>query len=125
MDIIVTHRNADFDALASQVAAAKLYPGAVMVRTRQVSPPVRDFLALHKEHFELVSYTDIAQERVERLTLVDVRRASRLKDFAPLLDRLAAGDPTLSVNIFDHHDDAPDDLKGTRSGSNPSAPPPP
>ena len=31
MDLITTHLNADFDGLASMVAARKLYPGAVLV----------------------------------------------------------------------------------------------
>jgi len=112
MDIIVSHRNADFDALASQVAAAKLYPDATMVRTRQVSQPVRDFLALHKEHFDLIPSGDIDQDKVERLILVDVRRASRLKDFGHLLKRLATRDSSLTLHIYDHHENTPDDLHG-------------
>ncbi len=31
MELITTHINADFDALASMIAASKLYPDAVMV----------------------------------------------------------------------------------------------
>jgi tRNA nucleotidyltransferase (CCA-adding enzyme) len=31
MDLITTHINADFDGLASMIAARKLYPGAVLV----------------------------------------------------------------------------------------------
>ncbi len=31
MEIITTHTNTDMDALASMVAAKKIYPGAVMV----------------------------------------------------------------------------------------------
>jgi len=112
MDIVCTHGNADLDALASQVAAAKLYPGAYMVRTRQVSQPVRDFLALHKEHFDLVPSSEIDQEKVERLILVDVRRASRLKEFSHLLDRLTTGESSLTLDIYDHHENAPDDLLG-------------
>ena len=110
MEIVVTHRNADFDALASQVAAAKLYPGAVMVRTRQVSPSVRDFLALHKEHFELVPSNEVDQDAVTRLIVVDVRRASRLRDFDRLVERCAANDPTLDVSVYDHHAESADDI---------------
>jgi tRNA nucleotidyltransferase (CCA-adding enzyme) len=112
MQIVVTHRNADFDALASQVAARKLYPDAVLVRVRQVAPPVRDFLALHKEHFELISTKEIDQQAVTRWIVVDVRRAGRLKDFQPLVTRARAGDPTLEVIVYDHHPDAEDDLVG-------------
>ena len=111
MEIIVTHRNADFDALASQVAVAKLFPSAVMVRTRQVSPAVRDFLALHKEHFELVPYNEIDQDQVTRLIVVDVRRASRLRDFQRLVERCAEGDPALEVIVYDHHTESEDDIQ--------------
>jgi len=31
MDVITTHLNADFDTIASMLAACKLYPGAVCV----------------------------------------------------------------------------------------------
>ena len=31
MELIATHLNADFDGLASMVAARKLYPGAMLV----------------------------------------------------------------------------------------------
>ena len=114
MEIIVTHRNADFDALAAQVAAAKLYPKAAMVRTRQVSPSVRDFLALHKEHFELVPYNEIDQDEVTRLIVVDVRRASRLRDFQRVLERVEAEDPDLEVVVYDHHTDSEDDIRAAK-----------
>ncbi len=112
MEVIVTHPNADFDALASQVAASKLYRAAVMVRTRKVSRTVRDFLALHKEHFELLTPEEIDQSAVTRMIVVDVRRESRLRDFKPLVERARAGDPSLEVIIYDHHHEAPDDLRG-------------
>ncbi len=112
MQIIVTHRNADFDALACQIAATKIYPGAVKVGTGRLSPVVRQFLALHKDHFELTPVKEIDQLDVSRLIVVDVRRASRLKDFAPLLKRASDNDPSLEVHVFDHHDNAPDDLSG-------------
>jgi tRNA nucleotidyltransferase (CCA-adding enzyme) len=112
MDIIITHRFADFDALASQVAAAKLYPGAIMIGAGGVSPIVRKFLALHKDHFELTQVKDINLSDVTRMIVVDVRRASRLHDFKPLLKRIDQGDSFLEVHIYDHHESSSDDLKG-------------
>ncbi|MEO1272310.1 MAG: DHH family phosphoesterase, partial [Myxococcota bacterium] len=105
----MTHTNADFDALSSQVAAQKLYPKAKIVLGR-VSRPVRDFLALHKERFPAVTPKEIDLDAVERLILVDVRRPDRLKDYAPLLERASRGE--LEVVIYDHHPSSIDDVVG-------------
>ena len=110
MEIIVTHTNADFDALSSQVAAQKLYPEARLVLGR-VSRPVRDFLALHKDRFPAISVKEIDFDTVRRLILVDVRRPDRLKDFAPLLKRVREGAP-VEVIIYDHHPASANDVVG-------------
>ena len=47
MIAVTTHINADFDALASLVAAGLLYPGALRILPGQVQPAVRDFVAVH------------------------------------------------------------------------------
>lgn len=112
MQIIATHVNADFDALASQVAAGRLYPDAVMVRCRSVAQNVRDFLALHKDRFKLVLARDIDPAVVERLILVDVRRASRLRDLDGLLERIR-GQGGVDVHVFDHHAGSDDDIRGS------------
>ncbi len=112
MEIIVSHRNADFDALGSMVAASKLYPGAVKVAAGGLPPIVRKFLALHMDHFELTPVQQVDLAAVTRMIVVDVRRKSRLKDFAPLLKRAETGIAPLEVHIYDHHMEAPDDLQG-------------
>jgi nanoRNase/pAp phosphatase (c-di-AMP/oligoRNAs hydrolase) len=43
MEIITSHTNADFDALASMVAAKKLYPGARLVFPGSQEKSMRDF----------------------------------------------------------------------------------
>ena len=73
MEVVVSHRFADFDALACQVAINKLFPDVVRARIGTVSPPVRDFLALHEGHFELTPVQEIDLASVSRLFLVDVR----------------------------------------------------
>ena len=45
MDVITTHLPADFDGLASMVAARKLYPGAVLVFPGGTEGTVHRFLA--------------------------------------------------------------------------------
>ena len=41
MRIVVTHKNTDFDALASTIAAALIYPGAVPVLPKTLNPNVK------------------------------------------------------------------------------------
>ncbi len=110
MDLIITHENADFDAFASTIAAQKLYPEAKVSLGRRVSAPLRDFLALHKDRFSQLWQSDVDQEAVSRVILVDVRRASRLKGWERLLERIESGQ--VALHIYDHHASAQDDLSG-------------
>jgi tRNA nucleotidyltransferase (CCA-adding enzyme) len=43
MDVITTHINADFDSMASMLAAKKLYPHAVLVFPGSQERSLRDF----------------------------------------------------------------------------------
>jgi nanoRNase/pAp phosphatase (c-di-AMP/oligoRNAs hydrolase) len=48
MDLIVTHTNADFDALASCLAAKKLYPQAEVVLPGIPERSVKNFLTMNR-----------------------------------------------------------------------------
>lgn len=113
LSIIVTHDVSDFDGIAAAVAARKLYPDARMLRRRLQSSDVRAYLGIHGDRFEFEPFESIDQQSVRRLICVDLRRRSRLSpDFDPLLARIDAGDPDLSVHVYDHHAPSPDDLHG-------------
>jgi tRNA nucleotidyltransferase (CCA-adding enzyme) len=43
MEVITTHTNADFDSLASMLAAKKLYPNALLVFAGSQERSLRDF----------------------------------------------------------------------------------
>ncbi len=58
-DIIVTHERTDFDALASLLGAALLFPEAYPVLPRQMNRNVREFLTLYHNHFRFVSADDL------------------------------------------------------------------
>jgi tRNA nucleotidyltransferase (CCA-adding enzyme) len=94
MQLIVTHSNTDFDALASQLAAARLYPGALPVLSEQLNENVREFAALHAEELPFVRSADLPDEPVERLILVDTAEAARLPQL---------GDRPVPTLIIDHH----------------------
>lgn len=96
--VIITHHNADLDALASLIGATVLYPGARALSGRSLSPPVRKYLALHKDHFDLVPYHKVDPTSVQRVIIVDVRDRRRLKEYEPILQQ-----PGLEIVVFDHH----------------------
>jgi tRNA nucleotidyltransferase (CCA-adding enzyme) len=100
MDIITTHLNADFDGLASMVAARKLYPGSLIVFPGGAQEAVRRFLATHD--IGISRPKDVPVERVHRLVLVDVQEPERIGPFKELWNR-----PDVTIHIYDHHETEP------------------
>jgi len=99
MDVITTHTNADFDCLGAMVAAARLYPGALISFPGSQEKAVRDFLAVRPEYLpRIVRAKDIDLDVVTRLIIVDCQHGDRIGRFAPLLER-----PGLDIHIYDHH----------------------
>jgi len=107
MELIAAHINADFDSLASMMAASKLYPGAKLVFPGSQERNVREFL--EQTHFPLLfeKLKKLDLSSVTRLILVDAKRASRI---GPLRDLL--GRPDLEIHIYDHHPAHPKDISG-------------
>ncbi len=98
MIAILTHRQMDFDALASMVAAQKLYPQSVMVVDGKSNPYVQDFVALAKDRLPFQRLQDIDWAEVHKIVLVDthdLNRAAGLK-LNNVLDKIP-------IEIFDHH----------------------
>ena len=86
MDIITSHINADFDSLASMVAAKKLYPDAEIVFPGSQEKKLRDFLeAFHPIRIKRVKDVDVS--RVTRLIIVDTKIPSRIGPLADLLSK--------------------------------------
>lgn len=108
MEVITTHTNADMDALASMVAAQKLYPGAVMVFPGPLLKNVEEFMALHKDTLKVANIRDVSADLVERLILVDTKSPGRLDKLAILLEK-----PGIDVHIYDHHPRDESDVRGT------------
>jgi tRNA nucleotidyltransferase (CCA-adding enzyme) len=108
LDVITTHVNADFDALASMLAAKKLYPEAIIVFPGAQEKNLRNFF-LHTSSylFDFVRMKDVDLNRIKRLILVDTRQKRRIGKFGKLLDR---GD--VEIHIYDHHPPSDDDIKG-------------
>jgi tRNA nucleotidyltransferase (CCA-adding enzyme) len=79
MKVILTHEHADFDAIASQLGAHKLYPDAVPVLPRQINRNVRDFLMLYGSTLPFVEAKDLPKKRVELAILVDTQGVVSIK----------------------------------------------
>jgi len=109
MEIITTHKNSDFDALASVFSAAILYPDATPVLPRSLNHNVRAFLSIHKDLFPFASPKDIAPEAVSMLVVVDTNRWSRL-DGMDAFKKM----PGLTIHLWDHHL-TPGDIKANWS----------
>lgn len=98
-EVIATHTNTDFDALAGAVAAAKLYPRARVCLSGALNQNVRRFAHIYADRFHFIDPDDIEPDAVRRLILIETAEANRLGELGPLLER-----PGIDVVVFDHHD---------------------
>jgi tRNA nucleotidyltransferase (CCA-adding enzyme) len=106
MDIITSHINADFDSLASMVAAKKLYPGAQIVFPGSQEKKLRDFMeAFHPVDIKRIK--DIDLSKVIRLIMVDTKNPGRIGPFAELLSKKG-----IKIHVYDHHPFNKGDIRG-------------
>ena len=98
MEIITTHKNVDFDALASVFAATKIYSGALAVLPKSLNPNIKAFLSLHKDLFPFKTPDEIDMDKVSRLVVVDAPRWSRLDELIKLREKA-----DLDIHVWDHH----------------------
>jgi len=93
-EVIFTHDNADFDAIASLLAAHKLYPQATPVLPHHLARNVAEFMTLYKNGLPLIAWREFKpHNRVERIILVDTQRL-------PEVRHIKRDTPVL---IIDHH----------------------
>ena len=108
LTIITTHMNADFDAIASMLAAQKLYPEALVVFPGSQEKNLKNFFINSMVYlFNMAELTDIDFASVKRLVLVDTRQASRIGRLADLLLK-----KDLDIHIYDHHPATDNDIRG-------------
>jgi tRNA nucleotidyltransferase (CCA-adding enzyme) len=97
MIVILTHRQMDFDALASMVAAQKLYTNSVMVVEGKSNPYVQEFIALAKDRLPFLPAKEVDWSKVEKIVLVDTHNLQRA---AGIKEGVYENIPLI---IFDHH----------------------
>jgi tRNA nucleotidyltransferase (CCA-adding enzyme) len=99
MQVVTTHVNTDFDALASVIAATILYPGSTPILPRNLNPNVKAFLSMHKDLLQVSAVNEIDLADVARLIVVDVNNWERLdRSMASLKSK-----DDLEIDLWDHH----------------------
>lgn len=93
MRVILTHNQADFDALASLLGAHKLYPDAVPVLPARLNRNVREFVSLYQNGLPMRHIDDIAFKAVDEVILVDTQRLPEIKGLRR----------SVPLRIIDHH----------------------
>ena len=106
--VITTHINADFDALASALAAQKLYPNSLIVFPVSNEKTLRNFFTQSVAYlFNMADIKDIVLSDIKRLVLVDTRQPGRIGSFTEIIDK-----PDLEIHIYDHHPSQANDVRG-------------
>ena len=93
MHVILTHEQADFDALASLVAAALLQEDAHALIPKKMNRNVSAFIDLYGDELPLIDSKKLPQLAIEKVTLVDTQALVTLK-------RLSKNH---TVHVIDHH----------------------
>lgn len=95
MEVILTHDNADFDAVASLLGASKLNPDATPLLPRRVNRNGRAFISLYGAELPFVELADLPRRRkITRAILVDTQGLVALKGMGR----------DLEVDVIDHHE---------------------
>lgn len=94
MQLILTHENADFDAVASQMAAHKLYPEGTPLLSRRVNRNVQQFLNLYWDALPFMRAQDWKRRRVDAVLLVDTHSMTSVRGMVR----------SPQVHVIDHHD---------------------
>ncbi|NDJ59739.1 MAG: CBS domain-containing protein [Chloroflexi bacterium] len=94
MHIILCHENADFDAVASLLAAHKLHPDALPILPQRCNRGVARFLSLYRSGLPLITLDERPSGRLAQVTLVDTQRVPQ---------GVRGVTPTTPIHIIDHH----------------------
>lgn len=99
MELVVTHKQADFDAVASVWALHRLRPGSLPVLPGSVNRNVRRFLGLYMPPHAFYGLRDLPPMPPTALHVVDVKQLGRLDKS---VQRLICAHP-VDITVTDHH----------------------
>ncbi len=98
MEIILTHEQADFDAMAALLAASLLAEEARPVLPNRINRNARKFINLYGTELPFVEARDLPSENISQVTLVDTQSLVTLKGIHK----------NTKIQIVDHHQRKPD-----------------
>ncbi|MDZ4158741.1 MAG: DHH family phosphoesterase, partial [Anaerolineaceae bacterium] len=112
MHIILTHEQADFDALGASLGAYLLNEKAIPILPRRINRNGRAFVTLYGAELPFVEARDLPPEPIETVTLVDTQSLNTMKGMSA----------ATRVHVIDHHPlrrDLPEDwiVRGERLGA--------
>ncbi len=93
MRLILTHEQADLDAIASLLGAHLVDPEALALLPRNINRNAAEFVRAHLEELGFSQYYSLPKEPITHVTLVDTQSLITLKGMTA--DTL--------VNVIDHH----------------------
>ncbi len=93
MHIILTHEQADFDALASLLGAHLTDEGTIPVLPRKLNRNVRAFITLYGMELPFIDPRDLPSKPIDKVTLVDTQSMISVKGMRP----------DIQVQVVDHH----------------------
>ncbi|MCX7829942.1 MAG: CBS domain-containing protein [Acidobacteria bacterium] len=97
MKVIVTHTNADFDALAGMVACHKIYNDSVLLFPGSIEKNLKEYIETNKDKLpEIVSLKSFNMKDIEEIVLVDVGSKQRLGPVSTLIEGKR-------IILYDHH----------------------
>lgn len=109
MELILTHTGADFDALASLVAARKLYPAARIAFLGTQEENIKRFIRDFGKALNISGSKGIDLDSIERVIIVETASAERLGPFKKFLKSRC-----LEIHLYDHHPPQKNDLRAHR-----------
>ena len=93
MKVILTHEQADMDALASQLGAWLLHPDAIPLLPRSINRNGRRFLNQFGKDLPFVSFKDLPRAPVNTVILVDTQSLITIKGMSE----------DTRIVVYDHH----------------------
>jgi tRNA nucleotidyltransferase (CCA-adding enzyme) len=93
MRIIVTHEQADFDALASLLGAYLVDDTSLPILPRRMNRNVRAFLTLYGAELPFVEARDLPNRPIETVCMVDTQTMATIRGVGP----------ETQVHVVDHH----------------------
>jgi len=107
MEIIVSHQSADFDSLASMVAAKKIHKNAIMVFSGSVEKNVRKFISIYGNLIKIIPLRNIKMYDINKLIIVDTRIKKRIGPLSKIINK-----KDVEIFIYDHHPSSSEDIIG-------------